>query len=436
MIKKNDIKIKDLIINGLLKLVSPKTSDPQKEAEDPRIILAWGFIEDIAKYTKEIYLSLKTEKGIKSYGYQIEWNTNNQKTKDDINLFFNSPYYPFVLKTILDIIDKKNELDQREKAIEQKEKSLAKKKRSGTSIISRGLADQILNHKKLITKESGKLDGSLVKLNKYELKVIWGIIEILNDQSSTDFKNEDSFTGLSFTTNKDGFKYPEVYVSLYEIAKKIIKQENPGGKDINQIEKAINDLSTLPEKRFSIKWEVKKYDKNTKENSTYEFTQKSHLFEKLDIEEFVLKNNVKESQGKAIVLSLHNIWINQIQNNFIEIPKIKDVIQIADTADISDIIQNFVWEISYAHSNRKFLKSGNSRIYKINQKSLFEKIAPKYMESRQRTLIIPYFLKGLDMAKGLGMVTDFKETKNKTGDLLYNFYISEGGWIPDKEATA
>lgn len=428
--KKGEVEIKILIVKELAALVHEYNIDFNGSiSQTAKRFISQGnlynkgaryFLDLILEHTSEIILEPKGGK----YGYKVLYNTKDPAIIKDIDFFFGTPYYSNILKNILKEKERIANLERREKDLERREKKLS---RTGVSIVSRSLADQFLNHKKTIS-QAEKLDGSLAELNKFEIKIITAIVEILNDQSSTDLKEEDSFTGLSFTS-EEGRKSPEVYISLYEIAKKITNKENPSGGDIQSIEKTINDLSTLPEKRFKFKYETKSINPKTGKIEFYEISTTNHLFQKLDIESFIEKNGVRISQGKAVCLALHNVFINQIQESFIKIPKIKDTITMAGTSDLSEIIQKLIYEISYAHSNKYFCKKENeSSIYTIGEKNLFDKIAPKQMLKRQKSRVIPYFEKGLAMIKGLGMVTDFTQSKGVKGDILYNFHLHKEGW--------
>jgi hypothetical protein len=77
---------------------------------------------------------------------------------------------------------------------------------------------------------------------------------------------------------------------------------------------------------------------------------------------------------------------------------------------VSEIAIKLIEYLARAHSGRP--KDFKTEIY---QEKLFWTIAEEYMKQGRRSLLEKYFLKGIETAKGIGLLKSYKITQGITG---------------------
>ena len=118
-------------------------------------------------------------------------------------------------------------------------------------IIKSGVSMEFINRK-----------GETLPLNKGHYKLIDCICELLHEKSQNNKPTGDNYysgnePSRTIIFGGEETKAPTLLLTLYEIAKKYNKSENPSGKHINIVKSLIADISYKPELLALIKYERK-----------------------------------------------------------------------------------------------------------------------------------------------------------------------------------
>lgn len=400
------------------------------------------------------------------YKYDVAYKAIGEETKEQveekIKEYLHSDPFNLILSKadprVLEIIKQKQELRKKDEEI-AKLKAENKKKtgklKTGKHFIDNALKNSFETqlplfenltdeNKKKIQEAGTSLEminskGEGINLSKGEIKLILCLAKLLQDKSNNtatekgDYYLGNDIEGIDNTVeistqegNKIALKTPTLSFSLHEITKEFTLENNPGGNDIKAVAKILYSLAYSSEKKALIRYHRKEFLGKNRERITKIETYSS-LINIFNFEQEDLLNGKKIDQAKEVIVSLHPVFIDQIDKLFIELPMPKDIMTAYGGANVSEVVFKLIFELSRAHSNRKRLpkdEEGNP-IYTIGVKKLYQKIAESYMRENRKSLTEKYFLKSVETAKALGLIKLYTQEAGASGDKLYKFTLAK-----------
>lgn len=286
-----------------------------------------------------------------------------------------------------------------------------------------------------ITNEGANIDlvnrkGEGISLSKGEYKLLLALSKLLHEKS----QNKDSKLGNYYSGNKgaelaristkDGdlqLKSPKIGFSFYELAK-----EYNGGREIsgsirNEVARMVCDLADNPDKKALIRY-TRTVDLGKGKTREY-FIESFDSLLKINTggyRDFL--NGEAIDEKREIEVRLHPIFIDQIENKYIELPIdfTKRMIEAYGGTNVSDIAIQFVAYLARAHSGRP--KDFKTEIY---QEKLYKIIAGAYVKQGRRSLLEKYFNKAIETAIGIGLLKSYEITPGKTGKPKIIFQLNK-----------
>lgn len=285
-------------------------------------------------------------------------------------------------------------------------------------IIKSGVSMEFINRK-----------GETLPLNKGHYKLIDCICELLHEKSENKKSTNDNYysgnePSRTIIFGGEETKAPALLLTLYEIAKKYNKSENPSGKHINIVKSLIADISYKPELLALIKYERKeKTSRGTIIKRKIE--EYAPLWRILDTsyEEYNEEETKILKRGSEVVLLLNPIFRDQINNIWVEYPK-NLVKRSLDAYGSSNPPETFYRLREYLAEQRSL------KIYEpqILKDKLFYRVGENYMKRRQYGTIEKYLAKSLEAVLKMGLLKSWKIEKSKSGEDKYVFEI-EKDWF-------
>jgi hypothetical protein len=277
-------------------------------------------------------------------------------------------------------------------------------------IISSGANVELTNRK-----------GEGIKLTKGEYKLILSLSKLLHDKSQNkDSQKNDYYTGnkgaelIPIKTKDNGrveLKSPKIAVTLYELAKEFYGGKVTGGSGVKEVARMLYDLAENPDKKALIKY-TRIADLGSGKTREYFIEIFDSLLKLAEGGYKDFLNGELIDERREIVVNLHPIFIDQIENKYIELPLdiTKRMIEAYGSHSVSEIAIKLIEYLARAHSGRP--KDYKTEIY---QEKLYWTIAEEYMKQGRRSLLEKYFLKGIETAKGIGLLKSYKLTQGTTG---------------------
>jgi hypothetical protein len=408
------------------------------------------------------------------YKYDVAYKAVGDETKEQveekIKEYLRSEYFNNILglvdPRIFDIMRLKEEARESDKELSFLKKALEKVKKEGKTRIKtkvkagKHLIDNVLrtnfesqlplfeslgkiNQKQFLSEgtsiEMINTKGEGINLSKGEYKLLLCFLKILQDKSNTiapekgDYYLGDKIEKLNDSveiSTQEGkeiiLKTPALSFTLYEITKEFVLEDNPGGNDIKAVAKILHSLAYDSDKKVLIRYTRKEILEKGRERVTKVETY-SPLIRIFNFEQEDFLNGKKVDKAKEIIVSLHPVFIDQIEKIYIELPLPRDVMEAYGSSNVSELAFKLIFELSRALSNRKKLPKdeGGNYIYTIGVKKLQQKIAETYYKQSRYPLIKDLFRKATETAKSLGMLKDYREEVGATGELLYKFTLSK-----------
>jgi hypothetical protein len=414
------------------------------------------------------------------YNYKVDYTAQEgdikKEVEEKIKKYLGSKVFNFIIGSVdpqvLEIIRQKEELAKKEEELEKEKERLLKEKkrldkvkkkagektklRTGKHFIDNTLKNNFDNNqlplfdtlsesiKKKIIEEDTSIEminnkGEGINLTKGELKLLLCLAKTLQDKSNiTAPENGDYYLGkkinqidnsVDITTqegNKVTLKTPAMSFTLYEITKEFVLEDNPGGADIKEVAKILYSLAYSSDKKALIRYTRKEDLGKGRERQTKIETY-SPLINIFNFEQEDLLNGKKIDQAKEVIITLHPVFIDQIDKLYIELPLPKDIMTAYGGSNVSEIVFKLIFELSRALSNRKKLPKDEEGdyIYTIGVKKLQKKIAETYYRQFRYKLINQYFEKATETAKALGMLKSYIQEVGSTGEILYKFTLSK-----------
>jgi hypothetical protein len=406
------------------------------------------------------------------YKYDVAYRAVGDETKEEVEQkikeYLHSQPFNIILgqadPRIIDILRQKEDLKKKEEEIAKREAELKKKEKkagiktkvkAGKHLIDNALKNPFESQlplfdtlgetvqQKILTEgtsiEMINAKGEGINLSKGEYKLLLCFLKILQDKSNViapekgDYYLGDRIDNLSNSVeistqegNKITLKTPALSFTLYEITKEFSLVDNPGGNDIKAVAKILHALAYESEKKVLVRYSRKEDLGKGRERVTRVETY-SPLINIFNFEQEDFLDGKKVDKAKEIIVSLHPVFIDQIEKVYIELPLPRDVMEAYGNSNVSEIALKFILELSRALSNRRKLpknEDGNY-IYTIGKIKLEQKIAQTYLKQNRRGLIKDFLNKAIKTAKALEMLIDYKEEIGSTGDLLYKFTLSK-----------
>lgn len=290
--------------------------------------------------------------------------------------------------------------------------------RTQQKVIKSGVSMEFINRK-----------GETLPLNKGHYKLIDCICELLHEKSQNNKPSSENYysgnePSRTIIFGGEETKAPALLLTLYEIAKKYNKNENPSGKHINIVKSLIADIAYKPKLLALIKYERKeKTSRGTIIKRKIE--EYAPLWRILDTsyEEYNEEETKILKRGSEVVLLLNPIFRDQISNIWVEYPKnlVKRSLDAYGSPNPPEIFYR-LREYLAEHRSRKNLS------VEITKERLFYRIAEKYMKEKRKGLIEKYLKTSLESLLKLGLLKSWKLDVAKTGEPKYIFQI-EKDWI-------
>ena len=268
--------------------------------------------------------------------------------------------------------------------------------------------------------------GQGIKLSNHETKMIIVINELFQDKSQhndttrADYmignitKEEDikwATYGQAEDTDDDNLLIkPQYYCTLREVAQKFTGKIKPSTDDIKNILNIIKRLSEDPDTLCALTWSR---TTGNKINITREY---KHL---ISYQLHEQKNkDTGQTTKKDITITLHPIFRHKLENNFAELPRLQDIIEVNGSSKLPKILSYLIFEIIMKLSRQH-------KKYKIGQERLLEKIAPDYMTppKRRPKQAILMFQKEVEKCKKLKILDRLEEEPAADGGINYVFYF-------------
>lgn len=407
------------------------------------------------------FKELKQKDLIKLEGKELEmsfYEQDGSPTGKAMDVYVEDGKFIIEAGKLLELIKKREEeLEKREAELKKKEgkTGIKTKVKAGKHLIDNALKTtfesqlplyEILGEdtKQKILSEGASVEmintkGEGINLSKGEYKLLLCFLKILQDKSNVvapekgDYYLGDKVENLSNSVeistqegNKITLKTPALSFTLYEITKEFTLSNNPGGNEMNEVAKILHSLAYDSDKKVLVRYTRKEDLGKNRERITKVETYSS-LISIFNFEQEDFLNGKKVGKAKEIIVSLHPVFIDQIENTYVPLPLPRDVMEAYGNSKVSELAFKLIFELSRAFSNRGRLpkdENGNY-IYTIGVKKLQQKIAETYYRQSRYPLIKDLFKKATDTAKGLGMLKEYKEEIGSTGDLLYKFTLSK-----------
>jgi hypothetical protein len=406
------------------------------------------------------------------YQYDVVYRAVGDETREEVEQkikeYLHSQPFNIILAQldprVMDLIRQKEELWKKEEELARREAELKKKEakagrknkvKAGKHLIDNILRTPYENQLSLfeslgktvqqqILSEGTSIEmintkGEGINLSKGEYKLLLCFLKILQDNSNIiapekgDYylgnKIEKLSNSVEISTqegNKITLKTPALSFTLYEITKEFSLVDNPGGNDIKEVARILHSLANDSDKKVLVRYSRKEILEKGRERVTKVETY-TPLISIFNFEQEDFLNGKKVDKAKEIIVSLHPVFIDQIETTCIPLPETKDVMEAYGNSNVSELAFKLIFELSRALSNRKKLpkdEDGNY-IYTIGVKKLQQKIAETYYKQSRYPLIKRLFKTAIETAKGLEMLKDYREEVGATGELLYKFTLSK-----------
>ncbi len=263
--------------------------------------------------------------------------------------------------------------------------------------------------------------GEGIKLTKGEYKLILSLSKILHEKSQTKDSSKNDYYGgnkgaelIPIKTKENEsveLKSPKIAVTLYELAKEFHGGKVTGGSGVKEVARMLYELAENPDKKALIKY-TRIADLGSGKTREYFIETFDSLIKLAEGGYKDFLNGELIDERREIVVNLHPIFIDQIANKYVELPLdiTKRMIEAYGSHSVSEIAIKLIEYLARAHSGRP--KDYKTEIY---QEKLYWTIAAEYMKQGRRSLLEKYFLKGIDTAKGIGLLKSYKITQGLTG---------------------
>jgi len=228
-------------------------------------------------------------------------------------------------------------------------------------------------------------------------------------------------------------KHPVISFTLYEVTKEFYGGDTyPSGKNIKDVTQLILNLADDPDKKALIKYKRKFHIEGKKYREIF-IEQYVSLLQISTAGYTDFLDGKKIDERREVVVNLHPVFIDQIEDKYIELPLniTKRMIEANGGPNISEITTKLIAELARALSNRKKLEKDNNSnpVYKIGKNRLYWKVAPNYMNkktgrAKRPKLIEEYLTKAIETAIGIGILLEHSVTTGATGELLLQFTLS------------
>jgi hypothetical protein len=277
------------------------------------------------------------------------------------------------------------------------------------------LSDKSIDEQKTAIDHINRI-GTGIRLNQCDYKLLLSIYILLNEKSETeDYDSNEYYAGNAGikkvtiqTPNGDlQLVEPKIKTTIREITKVYYGTNNIGGRNIKKVIQLLFDLSNLPEKKVMLQY------------VSQEPGDKAYLIESY-------RNLIsfdEPNDGGELTISLHPIFIHSIAGKYVEIPTdiISRITDVNGHANISIVMQKFLFELFHALSNWNYKKNENgNRIYTIGEDKLLAKIADKYRDKKtgkitRLKLVKSILHNSITLAKNLGLILNHDFVAAKKG---------------------
>ena len=416
------------------------------------------FIMSMADYLRTHLTSLTIKPTGEPGGYECTYNIQPgerggsgediPKIKEKIIEILNTPVIEVWIRGIFGEVAY-SDLIKREKALKRKEARLAKATRPSNGKSTVRVSSEYLRNDLApipliqgdlfsaygeemsgeITKnddwkgELKNMDGRRIPLTADEDRMILVLLEILQNKSQTETPEaEDYYTGnqveapKKFNNGEIKLALPKFSCTLYEIAKAFYQGSTDiSGKQYENINKMLDHIA---------------YDKETYCKVTIKIDEKReyHTFEHL-IKKGTIKDRNAGGKGETII-TLHSVFIAGIKDHYVEMPCMADIQKAIGSPVVKETCLNLIKELSSQKSwQNKHYKTDPSKkikLYDIDKKELFRKIAPHYMPPNRSDpgRIKKQFIEGIEACKKLNLIEKMEEIKGGKNGILCRFHLT------------
>jgi hypothetical protein len=257
--------------------------------------------------------------------------------------------------------------------------------------------------------------GTGIHLSQSEYKLMLTLCISLYEKSETEEYGDDFYAGnagvnkkLIQTSNGDlELIVPTVVTTIRELTKIYCGKNNIGGRNIKIVSQLLHQLAECPDKKIVIRY-------------TSIVDEKKYCIE--SFRNIISVKHSSEDDGR-LTIRLHPIFIHSIEGKYIEMPTdvIKNIASVIGHANMSTVMQRFLFEIFRASSNRTNIQYENGkRIYPIGEEKLLAKIAIKYRNKKTgkitRLKVVKTILgEAIKLTKQLGWIIDYQFVEAKKG---------------------
>lgn len=278
------------------------------------------------------------------------------------------------------------------------------------------------NTKKAIEEGGPEITETIegIKLSASEKKVVDCICKLFHEKSQTYKPTEkDYYTGNAgfevITYGGEQTIAPKIKLTLYELTNEYTGGYKVAGKDIQNVNKVLKELS---KKQFLTR-----------------YTETTHTKDGIDIErgieeylpliripkyfERTSKNNIELSKKEETLIVLNPIFRRQIADKYISYPSdiLKRTIEAYGSSKVSMATFNL----------RDYLKRGitcKHTVEEIYEKNLHAQLAPDLVRQGRRKQLLEATNKAIDVSMKLGLVTDYKIVTSYKGR-KYVFFLNQ-----------
>ena len=277
--------------------------------------------------------------------------------------------------------------------------------------------------------ELKNMDGRRIPLTADEDRMILVLLEILQNKSQTETPSAaDYYTGnkeeapIKFNKGAVKLALPKFSCTLYEIAKAFYQGNTEiSGKQYENINKMLDHIAYARETLCKVTIKID----DTKDYHTFQ-----HLIQKGTIKD-------RDAGGKEeTIITLHPVFIADIENKYFYMPCMADIQQAIGSPIVKETCLNLIKELSSQKSwQNKHYKTDISKkvkLYDIDKKELFRKIAPHYMPPNKSDpgRIKKQFMEGIEACKKLNLIEKMEEIKGGKNGILCRFHL-----IPKAKST-
>jgi hypothetical protein len=288
-----------------------------------------------------------------------------------------------------------------------------------------------------------------IELTVSEDRHIHTMSKLLHDKSENKDENSpDFYLGNTKTVDQDIVSYqlannkqivrqaaPQYIVSQQEYCEAYLGQKRPGGKDIKDINKGLDDLS---EKRFAIRISHP-IGKNKNGETLYDYyegmEQLFYVRRRVPgvTEKDIIKidngdTNIRKEKGEFI-LKLHPIFRHHIQNNYVNFPHdLYERMKQAAGGQSKYITPSIIALRDYLlmQLRNAKLRKDDAAIIEINNDKLYTRLKlNKYIKVRQHARARDTKDKAIEVFKKIGLILSYAETIGKEGQLKHIIHLNK-----------